>query len=235
MIFGTRVWGTALAAVIMSSALGCGSSSGGTTATGGSGGHGPSSGQGGAGNSATGGHSATGTGGTSGGGTFTTSVPSGTKLTALTPAQGMQLCNDLNTYFQGTLSSVLCKEAGVEAAVFLQAFNSASTDAQLQMACQQSYDDCLHPDGGATTSTDNCNPSSEPATCQATVGDLKTCVDDQATAYQQLSASLPSCSSLTAAKVASFLSSGADAGTTAGNDPPSCTKFDSTCSSMTKM
>lgn len=232
---GIRSWGTALAAVIISSAIGCGSSGSSTTATGGNGGQAPTTGQGGAGNSATGGHGATGTGGTSGGGTFTTSVPSGTKLTALTAAQGMQLCNDLNTYFQGTLTPVLCKEAGVEAAVFLQAFNSSATDAQLQMACQQSYNDCLNPDGGATTSTGDCDPSNEPATCQATVGDLKTCVNDQTTAYQQLSASLPSCSSLTAAKVASLLSSGADGGTATGNDPPSCTKFDSTCNSMTKM
>jgi hypothetical protein len=231
---GTRIWGTALAAVIISSGVGCGGGSS-TAATGGNGGHAQTTGQGGAGNSATGGHGATSTGGTSGGGTFTTSVPSGTKLTSLTPAQGMQLCNDLNTYFQGTLTPVLCKESGVEAAVFLQAFQSAATDAQLQMACQQAYNDCLNPDGGATTTTGNCDPSSEPATCQATVGDLKTCVDDQTTAYQQLSASLPSCSSLTAAKVATFVSSGADGGTTTGNEPASCTKFDSTCSSMTKM
>ncbi len=117
MNFCTRVWGTALAAVIISTAVGCSSSGGGKS------------------------------------GAFTTSVPPGTKLTALTPSQATQLCNDLNTYAQGTLTSLLCKQLGVEAALFLEAFQSTATDAQLQMTCQAAYDDCLHPDGGVAAKT----------------------------------------------------------------------------------
>jgi hypothetical protein len=148
----------------------------------------------------------------------------------------MQLCNDVNTYEQGTLGGVLCKELGIEAAVFLQAFQSDATDAELQMACQDANNSCLHPDGGATTGG-GCTASTftnEPSTCQATVGDVQTCLNDQTVAYQQASAAIPSCGALTAASVASLTSSAADGGATTIAEPASCAKFNSTCS-MTSM
>jgi len=170
-------------------------------------------------------------GGSSGGsGTFATSVPASTKLTALTPTQAQQLCNDLDTFAQRSLSGSTCKLIGIEAALLLQAFSDTpATDAQLREACTQAYNGCLNPDGGATT-TDKCDPATfttQPTTCQATVGDVQACENDQAAAYQQAFASVPSCSSLTAASLAS--SSGADAGTTTTTEPASCTKFSSTC------
>jgi len=174
-----------------------------------------------------------GTGKGSGGG-FSTSVPAGTKLTALTPAQAQQLCNDAAAYDQRVLGTTLCKQIGLEAAVFLAAFSSSPpADADLQAACAQAYDGCLHPDGGATTTSSTCDPTavmSQPATCQATVGDFTTCVSDLDAAFQQSAASIPDCSALTAANIASYTSS--DGGTTTTTEPVSCSKISSTCNSM---
>ncbi len=173
--------------------------------------------------------------GKGGGGGFSTSVPAGTKLTALTPAQAQQLCHDVDAYDQQVLGTALCKQTGLEAAVLLAAFSSSPpADADLQAACAQAYEACLHPDGGATTASSTCDPTavmSQPSTCQANVGDFTACVNDLDTAFQQSSASIPDCSSVTAATVASYTSS-ADAGTTSTTEPVSCSKFSSTCNSM---
>src|SRR5947209_14429041 len=56
-----------------------------------------------------------GCGGNSSGGGFTTSVPSGTKLTSLTPQQATQLCTDFDAYAQRALTPDLCKLLAIEA------------------------------------------------------------------------------------------------------------------------
>ncbi len=228
----TRGWGHLVAGFIISAGLAC-SSSGGSP----SGGHGGSigTGTGGGNGTGTGGGNGTGTGGSgnNGGGTpFSTTVPAGTKLTSLTSAQAQQLCNSLDVYTAETLGPALCKELGLESAVFLGAFaSSPPSDSDLRAACMQGYNDCLNPDGGTTTTS--CDPTTfmgEPSTCQATVGDLTTCANDQGSAYQQASAAIPSCGSLTAASLAAFASN--DAGTTGPAEPASCAQFDSTCNTM---
>ncbi len=233
MNIGTRGWGHLVAGIVISAGLAC-SSSGGSSSTG----HGGSSGTGTGGSSGTGhgGSNGTGTGGSGnngGGAPFSTSVPAGTKLTSLSQTQAQQLCNDLDSYTSRTLAPALCKELGIESAVFAAAFaTTPPSDSDLQAACTQAYNACLHPDGGTTTT--NCDPTSltgEPSTCQATVGDLTTCANDQGAAFQQASASIPSCATLTAASLAAFAS--ADAGTSGPAEPASCAKFDSTCNTMT--
>ncbi len=64
---------------------------------------------------------------------------------------------------------------------------------------------------------------------------MQTCLNDETAAYQQALAAIPSCSSVTAAKLASLVSGGADAGTADPIEPTSCSKFDSTCNRMTSM
>jgi hypothetical protein len=171
-------------------------------------------------------------GGSSGGGSFTTSVPSGTKLTALTPQQATQLCTDADNYTT-TLTPDLCKLLAIETtALTLELSGTAPpSDAMLQAACTQAYNDCLSGDGGFT-STSSCDPStftSEPSTCTATVGDLTTCVNaDFATTKQEL-AQVPSCSSVTSANLISALATigaEADAGTSMS---ATCTALESNC------
>ena len=207
--------------------LGCGSSSG-TGGTGGTtGGGGTGSGKGGT----------TGSGGTTGGGgAFTTSLPAGTKVTALTPAQDAQLCSELESYVNNNVFPSLCRAAsslsGPEAAYFDLLGNPTASDTELRAACVAAATaDAGNGCAGFTADagTETCDISKVPSTCQATVGDYATCINDQAAADAQLYASVPSCSTLTAASLTAYF--GADGGASA--DPPeptSCSKFDSTCS-----
>ena len=174
-----------------------------------------------------------GCGGNSSGGGFSTSVPSGTKLTSLTPQQATQLCTDIDTYATNALTPDLCKLLAIEATALSLSFSSTGqpSDATLQMTCTQGYNSCLSGDGGVT-STSSCDSSTfttEPSTCTATVGDLTMCANaDLASAKQEL-AGLPSCSSVTSANLISALAtlaSNADAGTSMS---ATCTALESNC------
>jgi hypothetical protein len=170
-----------------------------------------------------------GCGGGSSSGTFTTSVPSSTKLTDLTPAQSTQLCNDLITFDEKSIDTDLCKLEGLGAAQAVEyAGTPAPTNAQLQAACTQAYNECLSIDGGvATPGSCDSTTLNVPSTCTATVGDLQTCAGDQQAVVKQFYGALPSCSSLTTANLTTALASiNSDAGLT---DPTSCSKFDATC------
>ncbi len=196
--------------------VGCGSSSG----TGGTGG---STGSGGAGS---------GKGGTTGGGgAFTTSVPAGTKVTGLTTAQAAQLCNDIESYFDNTFLPSLCQATsslpGLEDAYLDLLQNPTASNAELQTVCASDAQD-----GGCSdfvdAGTDSCDISSVPSTCEATVGDYSKCINDMTTTDVQFYASLPSCSTLTAASLQAFFE--ADGGSSFdAPEPASCSKFDSTC------
>lgn len=174
-----------------------------------------------------------GCGGNSSGGGFTTSVPSGTKLTSLTPQQAMQLCTDFDAFGTTALTPDVCKLLAIEATALSLSFSSTGqpSDAILQMTCTQSYNNCLSGDGGVT-STSSCDPSTfttEPSTCTATVGDLTMCTNaDLATAKQEV-AGLPSCSSVTSSNLISALATlaaQADAGTSMS---AACTALESNC------
>jgi hypothetical protein len=217
-IKGLGLWGVmAIAALV-----GCGSSSGtGASGTGGGAGGGTGSGKGGT---------------TGGGGAFTTSVPAGTKVTALTTAQATQLCNDLESYLDNNLFPSICKAssalAGPEAAYFDLLENPSASDTELRAACVSGAavdagDSCS--DFLADAGTETCNISEIPSTCQATVGDYTTCINAMSAADAQLYTSVPSCSTLTAASVTAYFA--ADGGLSAEPpEPASCSQIDSTCS-----
>jgi hypothetical protein len=185
-----------ISVVVVAMLVGCGGGSG----SGGSGGGGGSSGGGkggGSGNS---------------GGTFTASVPGGTPLTGLSGPQGTQLCNDFRTYAETTLAPGLCRVEGL----LLAELSGATTDATVQAACASGYQSCLTSDAGVTVT---CNLSATPSTCTATVGDFTACLNAQSAAIQQF----PSCSTLTAAMLASFF---ADGGSSSSAPPPAvCAPF----------
>jgi len=174
-----------------------------------------------------------GCGGNSSGGGFTTSVPSGTKLTSLTPQQATQLCTDLDSYATTALTPDLCKLLAIEAtALSLSLSSTAPSDATLRTTCTQAYNSCVGGGDGGVTTTSSCDPSTlttQPSTCTATVGDLTTCANDSVTATNKEVAGLPSCSSVTAANLLSALAtlaSQADAGTSIS---ATCTELESTC------
>jgi hypothetical protein len=169
-------------------------------------------GSGSGGSGGAGGISGGGKGGGSGNGTFTTSVPGGTPLTGLSGTQQTQLCNDFRSYAETTLAPDLCKVEGL----LLAALSGGTTDAALQAACASGYQSCLAADGGVTVT---CNPSAAPSTCTATVGDLTACLNASSASTQQF----PSCSTLTAATLATFF---ADGGSSSSSPPPAvCAPF----------
>ena len=194
--------------------VGCGSS-GGTSGTGGStGGGGTGSGKGGT---------------TGGGGAFTTSLPAGTKVTALTTAQAAQLCNDIQSYYDNSFQSA-CQASsglpGLEDAYLDLLLNPTASNSELQTVCASDAQDggCTLVDGG----TYSCDPSVLPSTCEATVGDYTTCLNDRSAASQQFDASLPSCSTLTAASLKAIFE--ADGGSSLEPpEPTSCSTLYSTC------
>jgi hypothetical protein len=175
-----------------------------------------------------------GCGGNSSGGGFTTSVPSGTKLTSLTPQQAMQLCTDFDTYATTALTPDLCKLLAIEETALSLSFSSTAqpSDATLRMTCTQTYNSCLSGGDGGITTTSSCDPSTfttEPATCTATVGDVTMCTNASVTATKQELAELPSCNSVTAANLISSLATiaaQADAGTSMS---ATCTELESNC------
>jgi hypothetical protein len=170
-----------------------------------------------------------------GGGGFSTSVPAGTKLTALTPQQAMQLCTDADNFGKSSLTPDLCKLIAIEETALTLELSTGSTgqpsNSTLQTACTQTYNGCLSGDGGVVT-TSNCDPSTfttEPSTCTATVGDLTMCINADITTTNQELAQLPSCSSVTAANLTSALATlaaDADAGTSMS---ATCTTLESNC------
>jgi hypothetical protein len=175
-----------------------------------------------------------GCGGNSSGGGFTTSVPSGTKLTSLTPQQAMQLCTDFDTYATTALSPDLCKLLAIEATALLSFSATAQpSDAALRMTCTQTYNSCLAGGDGGITTTSSCDPSTfttEPATCTATVGDLTMCTNASVTATKQELAELPSCSSVTAANLISSLATIAAQADAGMSMSATCTELETNCS-----
>jgi hypothetical protein len=173
-----------------------------------------------------------GCGGNSSGGGFTTSVPSGTKLTSLTPQQATQLCSDLDKYAKAAETADLCKLLAVETTAFSFSSTEQPSDATLQMACTQVYNSCLDGGDGGVKTSDSCDPSTfanQPSTCTATVGDVTACTNDTVTATKKEVAVLPDCSSVTAANLISglaALASQADGGTSMS---AACTELESNC------
>jgi hypothetical protein len=220
--------GLSVGTVAVALAVGCSGSNTGSTSTGGGTSTGGSSSSSGGGTSTGGSSSSSGGGtptGTSAGGAFSTSVPSSTSLNSLSPAQLTELCSELSNYlnnggFTKSASDYECKVLALVAAA------AATTDADAQAACTASYDAC-QPDAGAAPATGQC--TAPPATCTATVGDLKACLNAYSTTFATLDASVPSCDTLTVAKVQSSLAALAGDGGTGLTTPAACTSYQAKC------
>lgn len=236
---------TGVAIVVIAFAqIGCGSSSGGNTGNGGAGGTigsgGGTTGGGGGGTGAaglTGGGGATGTGGITGaGGTglptgpaFTTTVPGNTAVNALTTAQQMQFCTDLNTPTNAQIQ-IGCNGAAVQNAGEAAAAQSSLTDATLRVSCANDFNKCVAFFAGGGAQSDAGAPTcdySSLATCSATVADFTTCLNDD---FHDTFAGIPTCDTLTrttAIGAAFILDS--DGGVP---EPASCMAVDAKCPSM---
>jgi len=131
-----------------------------------------------------------GTGG-SGPGAVTT-LPGGTAVNALSPAEVTQLCNDTYAYFASAIAkATTCKWRGLAYA----ASSSAPSDAQVQTNCTGKETSC----NGSDPWADNPGCNDIPTTCTATVAEYSTCIGDEATAFIQTVNGLKACATLTRA------------------------------------
>jgi hypothetical protein len=170
-------------------------------------------------------------GGGGGGPTFSTSVPSGSAVNTLTPAQLTQLCNDIASFTSKELPSTSSCQAATVAVVAQQAAsNSGLSDAELQLLCVNEMSvvcSVLAEDAGVAGSPDGgASSCGSGANCTATVGQITTCLNDRGAATARYESMFPACSAVTRAKLAAI---NFDAGIA---EPASCTALQSTCPSF---
>jgi hypothetical protein len=178
---------------------GTGASSGATSDTGGAAGTGGAVGVGGGvstggavGSGGVGTAGVAGTGGCSSGVDPITSLCGTTSLSALTPAEATQLCDDTYAYFGSTISNdVACKWKGLSFAIS----SSAPTEDQLRANCTSKESSCLLDPATALANNPGCN--SFPANCVATVADYSACVQERAAGFTQTVSGIQDCDVLT--------------------------------------
>jgi len=149
--------------------------------------------------------------GGSGSSGFTT-LSGTTSLSALTPAQATQLCNDTYAHFGTAITdATMCKWKGLAFATS----SSAPSPEQYRANCVEKETSCLADPAAARSNNPGC--SSFPGGCTATVAEYSTCVNDQIAFFNQTVAGIAAC--------AEFSSTSSDAVWAAlGAMPPaSCT------------
>ena len=190
---------------------------------------------------------AVGCGGNSGGSSSSTGFNPGVQgsktLNQLSPADVQILCKNEEAYFTSpstlfVTQDVTCRLAGLFVA--LLGSDATSTDAEIQMMCQQGYSACVSDDGGVTTADDGgvtttdvdagagsdcAGAMSAPADCTATVDQYTACLNEE---IAELQNSAPACNELTQAKLAMFASA-ADGGASMPMAGPACTAFQAAC------
>jgi hypothetical protein len=161
-------------------------------------------------------------GGSSSSTTFSSSVPATAKLSDLSSTQLSTLCNELKSYAQSSSVYADALEGGCRlAGILAGAFSSPKTDSELQQACMPVYNQCKSAPPGQGSSQLAC--TAPPSGCQATVGDLTTCLNDSFAAESHVLSSIPSCSQVTL----SYLKM--DGGSSVDTTPASCQSFATKC------
>ena len=152
-------------------------------------------------------------------------------LNTLTATELQQFCEGLGAADQNAIS----KEDGCKSAGFFSAYAAATTavasgapmptDADLQAACTQIYDQCMQ----ATPQAPQKTCAQPDATCTATVGEAEACYGAMLKAMADGMKSSPSCSAITAQTFAPQ-----DAGAAPSEEQPAeCTAVTSKCASIT--
>jgi len=147
-------------------------------------------------------------------------VPADTQLSAVTAADRQKLCDFAEAQMDVSKEDA-CKATGVAMAAFGMVGGSA-TDATLQAACKAAYDSCMQ-SSGTTSGESTCNTTTPiEGTCTATVGELESCMKDEAAQAKSAMAAMPSCDKLT-------VSSLADLGSISTETPASCNTVNTKC------
>jgi hypothetical protein len=168
------------------------------------------------------GGSATGAGGMGGSSSTSVTGVSPTKtISALSAAEGTQLCNDTYSYFGSAIPhATACKWNGLSRA----ASSSSRTQDDLQKGCALADNSCLQSDAGAFV---NPGCGDIPKTCTATVAQYATCIADEVAAFNQTVNGFPACSVVTLADTSSIFDA-----LGGGTPPASCTSLGEACPAL---
>ena len=150
---------------------------------------------------------------------FEPSLPRDRVLGTLTAAESAQLCQELQAFFATGEGARGIHELQCRSGAVLATRNATPmSDAQLQQACQGSYDTCKSSAQLAVIS--DCSPPT--ASCMATVTQFVTCASDTAEYFSELAGSVATCSELTLENLQS-------AGRGTVPKPQSCAALKSLC------
>jgi len=152
-------------------------------------------------------------------------LPGTSVLGTLSDGDAQKLCTEAGAFLSGgsfktTFSDFSCKAAGIEATFAAM----AKTDADLQASCKTAYDACVAMPSDPTSML-MCDKRPT-AACTATVAEYSACLNDTTGFLTTADASLPSCSSLTMANLATSL---AAFGQLQSSEPASCKTLDQKC------
>jgi hypothetical protein len=130
---------------------------------------------------------------------FDTTLQDSKALSALTEKENRQLCKELTAWQSATAEANAngeCRRRGVYEATLVQRQNESVTDVELRASCQKEYEACIDGEGWRLSQVDCSESVQFPAECQATIGELADCYNEQDQSYKTLLQNMPECQSL---------------------------------------
>ena len=122
----------------------------------------------------------------------------GKAVSSLSEADQQAACEDIEAYYENKIPEAEQKRAACTlAGAFAAAFSSPTTDAELQMACATARDECINSnETSEEEGEDSCAFDNIPDDCEATIGEVELCYEEQIEQTKQAFAELD-CANLT--------------------------------------
>ena len=160
---------------------------------------------------------------------LSTGVDGSKAVGTVTPSEAEQICKSTETWAKRAIAEAKQKELTCRIGALVVAAgglggSTPSPEAQLRMACQTSFDQCMmaaFPDAGSVAPM--CQ--SFPAGCTATVAEYEACLNDVPQFVDRTIMNLPRCETLTQLSLISLLG-------LASTLPPTCQTFQMKCGGM---
>jgi hypothetical protein len=165
-------------------------------------------------------------GGSGGSAPVSSGLPSSKPVGGLSATELTQFCKAVDAAFDDpAVNDGICKFAAALGAAVAAGVLPTISDADLQKACSEAYQECTKPDSSPMS---ECKPA--PASCTATVGEFEKCLSDMKAGFVKLGSTVPACSMLTKASLMEMemSSPGADP----VPEPESCKIVDKKCPGM---
>ena len=160
---------------------------------------------------------------------LSTGVDSNKPIGTVTPPEAEQICKSTEAWARRAIAEAKQKELTCRIGALVVAAGSlgaggAVAEAELRMACQTSFDQCMM---AAVPTTGSVAPTCQgfPAGCTATVAEYEACLNDVPPFVDRTIMNLPPCETLTRLSLISLLG-------LASTLPPTCQTFQMKCGGM---